>query len=88
MQWNSSLSTSRIKFRSNIIFPNPAVQNSTIELRTNQNPIAIELFNVTGKKINSFSAKENKIKAPNVPGIYFLRLSFFDGLSNVKLLVE
>lgn len=73
------------------IFPNPTNTFFTIEVPQNINITKIELVDITGKTINSFYNKINKVKIniDNISkGIYFVNIVSENNIFTKKLIIE
>jgi hypothetical protein len=60
------------------VFPNPVSSNLNIEINSNSDSIALDLYNVTGKLVlqKAMSNEAFSLNMKNLPqGIYFLQVS-------------
>jgi choice-of-anchor B domain-containing protein len=70
------------------LYPNPVLENQSFALRMpydKTNGFSYELFDVNGKKLVSESIKNqsfSEIKAPEVSGLYFLKVKYIDVFSS------
>ena len=79
------------------ISPNPVIENLTVTLNQNNEELfSIELFDIAGRKIHSFSNNESLSKQKNVvlnletiqPGIYFLKFIGSNNTSVTKKIIK
>ncbi|MBP4137235.1 T9SS type A sorting domain-containing protein [Flavobacterium geliluteum] len=88
MNMSNTLSTDQFKQDSIIyVYPNPAIDDLKISLPEGIGISGYEVFDITGRKVDSNTLNSNFIKVTQyMQGIYFLRLKTDKGVMNAKFI--
>lgn len=80
----ASIENLKTDFKLNV-FPNPTT--GIVYIKSKVEMQSIELLDVFGKLIKSYSANDNKIEINTAPGVYFLRINT-EGQENIIRVVK
>ena len=74
-----------------VVFPNPFSKSTTIKIINGKGPYQLELFDIRGKIIKSFSSNEDEFVLDGISassGIYWLKIKNQSNFKTIKLVIE
>lgn len=77
------------EYSTSSVYPNPFDYSFEVELQQTNDVLAIEVFDVNGRKFNEYSIEEGQhrlvINDIEIPGIYFLTISKEEGVESFRM---
>jgi len=74
-----------------VVFPNPFSKSTTVKIINGKGPYQLELFDIRGKIIKSFSSNEDEFVLDGISassGIYWLKIKNQSNFKPIKLVIE
>lgn len=74
-----------------VVFPNPFSKSTTVKIINGKGPYHLELFDIRGKVIKSFSSNEDEFVLDGISsssGIYWLKIKNQSNFKPIKLVIE